>query len=152
MALDFFTLEGVFWNLTNSLAEKNHSPEPEVNQNLSEPVRELDEKEPEEEETSDFTKLERAFGDLRISLAQMRHSLEPKANQVQSEPVRELDEKAPEEDHAVLMENQEEETPSNNTFSTSEPQCNELATGTYEHPCQLPQEQCETSDYFQDRT
>ena len=46
----------------------------------------------------------------------------------------------------MKMESQEEETSGNNTLSTSEPQCKELAIGTYEHPCQLPQEQCETSD------
>ena len=48
----------------------------------------------------------------------------------------------------MKMESQEEETSGNNTLSTSEPQCKELAIGTYEHPCQLPQEQCKTSDYL----
>ena len=116
-------------------------------------MREPDKKEHEEEETSDFTELEEwTFRDLRTFLAQVRHSPGPEVNQVQSEPVRELDGKAPEEDHEswinMMMESQEEETPGNNTFSTSEPQCNELSIGTYEHPCQLPQEQCETSDYL----
>ena len=122
MALDFFTLEGVFWNLTNSLAEKNHSPEPEVNQVQSDPVRELDKKEPKEEETSGFTDLEEwTFRDLRTSLAQGRHSPEPGVNQVQSEPNFTKLERAFRDlrvSWIKMKELQEEETPSNNTFST----------------------------------
>ena len=101
LVLRFFTLEGVFKSLRVALTESNHPPEPEVIQAQSELVREPDEKEPEEEETSEFTKLEVVLKDLRNSIAQMNHHLEPKAKA-----------------------STEEKTTGNNALSTSEPQYN----------------------------
>ena len=102
-ACDFTDLEE--WTFKdwcrNSLAQARCPPKPEVGQTQSKPVREPDEREPMEEETSEFTKLEVVLKDLRNSIAQMNHHLEPKAKA-----------------------STEEKTTGNNALSTSEPQYN----------------------------
>ena len=76
------------------------------------------------EEVSEFTELEMALQGLRDSIAKMDQHLELRAKT-----------------------SAERETIHSKTIITNEPQCNEMTSGTSDHPDQLPQEQGEASNH-----